>query len=226
LNINGRGNPKLIGFGHSKESRLECQNAVISEGSLEIQSGTAVEALTNTTVVTWQDKIVVTSNLATPTYQPTGTAGAEIGFAYILNNDDSLGTEFEQMTGSVTTGHFTYNAGTNILTFYAGDIPTGTTICIFYHPTVTSAKKFTNKVDVFAKNVKVIADGLFRDICTGEDYKGQLIFYKAKTSEEYNLEINADGEPAVTNLSFEALKACGNNNVLWDLIIFDSADVT
>lgn len=221
----GRGNPKIIGFGHSKSSMLECQNAIITEGALGIQTGSGVEELSSTTDVKFSEILTVTTNSATTTYTATGVAGAEIGYVYKLNDDGSIGAKIEQ-GAAVATGTFTYTPLSKTLTFE--DTPAqyadGTKIVVFYNPTISDAKKVTNRTDVFAKNVMVRANGLFRDVCNGKDYAGQLIFYKAKTSEEYNIELSADGEPAVHNISWEALKSC-TDNILWDLIIYNPEDI-
>jgi hypothetical protein len=219
----GRGNPKIIGFGHSKESTLTCGSAVISDGLFGIQTGTKMASLTSTTLIQYPDTLVVTDETVDTTYTAIGTAGSEIGFAYLINADGSLGTVFEQ-AGAVSAGHFTYTPGTKALLFNAGDVVDGAKIMVFYYPTASTAKQITNKTDKFAANVKIVADGRFRDTCTGEDYLAQLIYYKAKTSEEYAFDLAADGAPAVHNIKFEALKQCGSTT-LWDLFIYDSADL-
>jgi hypothetical protein len=223
--MGGRGNPKLIGFGHSKTSNLNTQNALITDGVLGFQSGTAMSTLTSTTVITYTDILTVGTNAATTTYTATGSVGAEIGFVYKLNSDGSLGTKYTQGATASGTGIFAYTFGTKALAFYSGDLASGDRIVCFYKPTIASAKKFTNATNVFAKNVKVIADGLFRNTCTGVDYAGQLVFYKAKASDGYSFTVTANGEPAVQSINFEALQSC-SADTLWDLFVWDTTQVT
>ena len=45
----GVGNPKIIGFSHSKESTLEVESAVITGGALGIQTGSGLIDLTSAT---------------------------------------------------------------------------------------------------------------------------------------------------------------------------------
>lgn len=220
----GKGNPKIIGFGHSKESMLECGSAVISDGLLGVQSGSDVTTETNATAVQYQEVLTVTSDAATSTYTATGTAGEEIGYVYVVNSDGSLGAQLTQ-AGAVAAGEFTYTAGTKAFAFDTAELADGTKIMVFYYPTVASAKRVQNVTSEFAKNVKVVANGRFRDTCTGKDYNAQLVFHKAKTSEEYSFDLAADGEPVVQNVSFEALKSCDSDN-LWDLYIYDTEDLS
>jgi len=220
----GRGNPKIIGFGHSKTSTLSTQNAVIIAGALAIQTGTDMETVTSSTAVTFTDILTVTDDAATTTFTATGTTGAEIGFAYVLNDDGTLGTMYTQ-AATVATGKFTYTTGTKKITFNTDEVTDSTKIIVFYKPTLASGLHIVNETDAFAKNVKIIADGLFRDTCSSVDYAGQLIFDKAKTQEGYTFTLTASGDPAVQDLKFEALKSCTANK-LWDLYIYSEDDLS
>lgn len=228
-----RGGAKIIGFGAQKESMLDIQSAVLSDGLFEIQTGTDVENLTNTTEVLFTDLgtdgsgLVVTSDATATQYVATGTANEEIFGVYVLNSDGSLGTRVTTQVAVAPTAdtEFQYNSGTKALTFNTGFLNDGDKVAVLYYPTAASAKKFVNRVDVFSKNVKMVADGLFRNTCTGKDYWGQLVFEKAKAGEEYSFDLTETGEPAVHNLSLKALKACGGKE-LWVLYLLDEADLT
>ena len=73
-------------------------------------------------------------------------------------------------------------------------------------------------------NVRLHCKTLFRDTCTGKDYVGVLVIYKAKAGEEWGFELSADGEPAVHSITFEALKSC-ESPVLWDIFLYDTEDI-
>ena len=221
----GVGNPKIIGFSHSKESSLAIGSAVITDGALEIQTGENVVTITSSTSAPFDEILTVTTaDQVLTTYAATGTTNDEIGFVYILNNDGTIGTTLEQAT-SATTGKFAYATATKTITFATSGAPVGTRILVIYYPTITDVKQIHNATNAFAKNVRLHAKTLFRDTCTGVDYFGVIIYYKAKASEEYSLDISADGEPAVHNITFEALKACGQET-LWDIYIYDSGSIT
>lgn len=222
----GVGNPKIIGFSHSKESTLEIENAVITDGAIAIQTGQDVKVLTNTTLIPFDEVLTVTTaDTVTTTYTATGTAGSEIQFAYILNQDGTIGQTLTQTTGEASTGQFSYASATGVITFSTGEAPVGSQVLVIYYPQIGSAKQITNSTEVFAKNVRLHCKTLFRDTCTGKDYVGVLVIYKAKAGEEWSLELSADGDPAVHNINFEALKSC-QSPTLWDIFLYDTDDIT
>lgn len=222
----GVGNPKIIGFSHSKESQLSIESAVITEGAIGMQTGSGVVALTDTQDIPFDEVLVASAKAdeVNTTYTANGTAGSEIGFAYLLNEDGTVAKKFTQ-AGAVAEGKFTYASATKTLAFNAGEVPQGSKVLVIYHPAISSAKKISNSTEVFAKNVRLHCKTLFRDTCSGKDYVGMLVIYKAKAGEEWSIDLSADGDPAVHAISFEALKSC-ESPVLWDIFIYDTDDIT
>lgn len=222
----GVGNPKIIGFSHSKESTLSIENAVITDGAMGIQTGSGVVTLTATQDIPFDEVLVASAKAdeVNTTYTAKGTAGSEIGFAYLLNEDGTVAKKFTQ-AGAVAEGKFTYASATKTLAFNAGEVPQGSKVLVIYHPSISSAKKISNSTEVFAKNVRLHCKTLFRDTCSGKDYVGMLVIYKAKAGEEWSIDLSADGDPAVHAISFEALKSC-ESPVLWDIFIYDTDDIT
>lgn len=219
----GVGNPKIIGFSHSKESQLSIESAVITEGAIGIQTGSGVKALTDTQDIPFDEVLTVTADTAITTYTATGEAGEEIGFAYVLNDDGTVAKKLAQ-AGAADTGKFAYTSAEKKLAFKSGDVPAGSKVLVIYKPKISSAKQITNSTETFAKNVRLNCKTLFRDTCSGKDYVGVLVIYKAKAGEEWSLELAADGDPAVHSITFEALKSC-ESPVLWDIFIYDTADI-
>lgn len=222
----GPGNPKIIGFDHSKMSKFAISSALFDSAVIGTIQGATPVTGTNTNLV-WTDTLTVTTSAtptATTTYTPLGTAGSEVQFAYVLNTDGSLGTQYTQMVGTATTGKFSVSGGT--ITFAFADaalLPTGTQIVVFYKATAGSdSVTISSYTDVFAKNVKLVANSLVRDTCTGVDYKAQIIYNKCKISNTFNLAVTADGDPAVQDFEAEALKSCGSTK-LWDMIVYTTA---
>ena len=220
----GVGNPKIIGFSHSKESQLSIESAVITEGAIGIQTGSGVKALSNTALIPFDEVLVATSDGVTTSYTASGTAGSEIGFAYVLNEDGTVAKKLEQAEAA-SAGKFAYASAGKKITFNAGEVPDGSKVLVIYHPVIKAAKQITNSTETFAKNVRLNCKTLFRDTCSGKDYVGVLVIYKAKAGEEWSLELAADGDPAVHSITFEALKSC-ESPVLWDIFIYDTADIT
>jgi len=222
----GPGNPKLLGFDHSKMASFAIKSAYFSSNVMGAQLGATPVTGTNANLV-WTDTLTVTTSAtptATATYTPVGTAGSEIKYAYVLNTDGSLGTQYTQMVGTATTGKFSVSGKTITFAFAdAGALPTGTQIAVFYNATAASdTVTVSSYTDLFAKNVKVVLNSLVRDLCTGLDYKAQIILYKAKASNNFTFTLTADGGPSVQDMELEALKSCSSTK-LWDLIVYTTA---
>ena len=224
----GVGNPKIIGFSHSKESTLEVESAVITGGALGIQTGSGLIDLTESKDIPFDEVVIAASGdpgtEATTTYTATGVTGKEIGFAYVLNTDGTVKKTLTQDT-SATAGKFAYATAGKKLTFAEGDVAVGDKVLVVYYPTAATAYQISNSTEVFAQNVRLHCKTMFRDTCTGKDYVGVLVMYKAKAGEEWSLELSADGDPAVHAISFEALKSC-ESPVLWDIFIYDTDDLS
>lgn len=221
----GTGNPKLIGFGHSKESNLTATSATISDGSWGIQTGSGVTNLTNTKNIQYSDTLTcATADEVVTAFTATGTAGNEILWAYKINANGGIIKKYKQAATATTDTDFAYSSADKKLTFQTGEIAIGDRVQVFYYPNVKEARLITNATDKFSMNVKAIAESEFLDVCTGKSYIGQLIYYKAKVGEETTFDLAADGDAAVQSLSFEALQSCESPK-LWDIFIFDSEDI-
>ena len=216
----GAGNPHIVGFDHSKMARIEASDAIYNLPTMGVQLGTTPVTGANTDFV-YEDKIYVATNAALTTYTALGTVGSEIKFVYELNTDGSLGTSYTQ-GAVVSSGVFTYTPGTKTITFDAAEIADDTQIIVYYNCTTdVTAKTLTNYTNVFSEHVKMVANGLVKDICTKEDYLCEIIFYNAKVSGNFDMALAADGEVATQNISFEALSSCSSDK-LWDIIIADT----
>lgn len=221
----GVGNPKIAGFSHSNTAMLTATNALINFGASSLVLG-ATPIIGSTTKYVYTDVISpagATPTTANTTYTAIGTAGSEIKFVYIQNSDGTLGTKLTQ-NGTVSAGKFTYTAGTKTLTFNSGDIPTGSKIVCFYNATLgSSSRTITKTTDLIPKQVKIVADTLVKDTCTGVEYGAQVTIWNAQTSPNMEMALSADGEPAVQGIEFEGLKNCLTND-LATMVVFDSSE--
>lgn len=146
----GAGNPKIIGFDHSKMAKFAIQNALFDSAVIGTINGATPVTGTNTNLV-WTDTLTVTSNTTTSTYTALGTAGSEVKYAYLLNTDGSLGTQFTQ-DAAPAAGKFSYNAGTKAITFNTGEVTDGSQIVVFYTATAGSdTVTVSSYTDLFAK---------------------------------------------------------------------------
>jgi hypothetical protein len=217
----GGGNAKIVAFDHSKTASMDCEDALLDFGVVGAILGSTPIVGSNTDLVV-TDIVTASTGYCSSTYTALGTVGSQIKYCFKLNSDGSLGQMFTQDSTASASGKFAYTVGTKKLAFFAGDVTLGDQIVMFYNATAGSdtitLESFT---DVFSKSIKLIANGLVRNICTDLDYKFQLIFYKAKLSNDISLETKSDGSPAVQKFMAEALKSCGTTN-LFDMIVYDT----
>lgn len=217
----GKGNPKLVGFDHSKTAKFTIGSAMFLSDLWEVQSGTAPVTGSNTNYVK-TETLTVSSNTLTLSATPLGTAGSELGYVYIVATDGSLSTQLEQ-DSIVSSGKFTVSGKT--VTLNTGDYADGVSVFVKYNATTASDTiTYSNYCNVFSKNVKLVADTVVKN-CQGVEYAAQLIFYNAKVDNNFSFDLTADGEPAVMNFEVEALKTCTSEK-LWDLIVYNSSTVT
>ena len=223
--MGGAGNAYITAHSHSKRMTGEASAAVFYNDVIGYITGT--DTVTGATTYPWFEVLTVGTNAATTTYTATGTAGAEIGTIYVYNTDGSFGTAYQQMTGTVTTGKFTYTSGTKAIAFFSGDLPAGTQIAVAYNVTTSAtATTVTNNTNAFSKIVKIELVSLVQDACTGIEYPATITIPKAKLKGEFAMDLAADGDPAVFNLSFEALKASCTNPELWDLKVIETSGLS
>lgn len=220
----GVGNPKIVSFGHSAMAKLTATNALIDFNTNGIVMG-AVPTIGTSTKYVHTDFMTAGTNTATTQYTALGTVGAEIKYVYTLNADGSLGTKYTQ-NATATTGKFAYAFATKTITFFTGEVPVGTKLVAFYNCTLgLTTRTIAKKTDVFPKQVKLVADTLFKDTCTGVEYGGQVIIWNAMPSQTLEFALSADGEPAVQAVEFEALKNCLSNDLV-TMMVFDQTETT
>lgn len=215
---------RIASFDHSKTAMLSGASALISDELLALQTGEDVKNLSASTLFEYEDTLTITSNVATTTYTATGTAGAEVGFAYILDaNGSSLATLTQDAAATPTK--FTYTSGTKALTFFAGAYPDGTKVRVVYHPTASSLKKVQSGSQTFAKTVRIVADCKLKDACNDKIIFGQLKADKGKISGAFEWSLTDGGEATVHNFECEFLESC-DDDILWELLIVDPDDLS
>lgn len=211
--ITGRGGRKIGSLKKNKGVTVSATNGVLVGGALAAQTGSTVEH--GKFKVRKPEIVVVKSNKATLTGTPVGTTGAEIGYAYIKNPSGSLGKSYEQNATADATGQFTYSD--KELTFFAGDIPDGTEIAVFYDEEVTAAK-ISNDSEHYSKVLKMYIDVTCQDVCDNV-YHGQFIINRADFNGEF--ELSMGGDPTVHAIEAESLAGgCSGSTALWDFIVY------
>lgn len=213
VDITGRGGRKIGSLKKNKAVTITATNGVLVGGALAAQTGTQVEQ--GSFKVRKTEVVVVNSKKATLTGTPVGTAGAEIGYAYLKNTNGSLGKKFEQDATASATGKFAY--GSKEITFFEGDIVDGSEVVLFYDEEVISAK-ISNNSETYSKTLKMFVDVTAQDNCDNQ-YHGQFIINRADFSGEFD--ISMGGDPTVHAIEAESLAGgCSGSTNLWDFIIY------
>ena len=108
----GAGNVYIgTGFGHSRRSTLTVESATFNTEVMAIQNGT--EIATGSHELTAYDVLEVgadaTENGVKTKHTAIGTANAEIGYVYLLNEDGTYGKTLEQ-AAAAASGKFKYES--------------------------------------------------------------------------------------------------------------------
>lgn len=214
----------IASIDHSKSCTLAGSSSVIDEALLSLQVGSNIQVLTNTTEIRIQETIVTTvANQATITYTATGTAGATIKYADLVDSDGTIIKSFVEMTGTATTGKFT--VASKVLTFFAGEVPIGSRIRVSYYPTVASARKIQNLATNLSAVVRAEIEVSFMDACTSQERKGLIVLPKAKFSGAFDWATAEAGDFATHAFELTSLKTCDTEK-LWDMYTFDGTAIT
>lgn len=213
VDITGKGGRKISSLKRNKAVTVSATNGLIVGGALAAQTGSDVE--TGSFKVRKTEILTVTDNSATITGTPVGTTGAEIGYAYKVNANGSLGQKFEQDATASATGKFAYT--TKKITFFEGDLEDGSQVAVFYDEEVQSAK-ISNDSEKYSKVLKMYVDVTLQDNCDNL-FHGQFIIRRADFSGEFDLTFGAD--PSVHAIEAESLAGgCTGSTNLWDLIVY------
>lgn len=221
----GAGNAYITAHSHSKRLTGTSTAATFYNDLLALINGTSV-VTGATPIIPISEVKTVNSNSTNTSYTAIGTTGAEITAIYVYNSDGSFGTEYIQ-DASTSSGKFTYTPVTKTLTFNSGDISDGTEIIIFYNVNGgASTHTITSNVNEFSKIVKIELYSLVQDSCSGNEYEAIITVPKAKLDGKITINTGADKEPATLNTSFEALKSSCTSSKLWDMKIYDTAELS
>jgi hypothetical protein len=220
----GAGNAYITAHSHSKRLTGTSTASTFYNDMFALLNGT--DTVTGATTIPHSEELTVNTDSATTTYIAVGTVGAEITAVYKYNADGSFGEELIQ-AATVAAGKFTYTSATKLLTFNADELADGSKIIVFYNVTSgASSHTITSNVNEFSKIVKIELFSLVQDACTGVEYPAIIVIPKAKLDGKITMNVGADKEPATMNTSFEALRAGCTSAKLWDLIIYDSEELS
>ena len=222
--MGGAGNPYISAFSHSKRVTGTTTAGVFDNRILALITGSDVTEGAVTVPLPYED-VKITSDTALTTYTAIGETGSEILKVEILGAS-GVEEELTQAAIAATGTSFEYDTGTKTLTFFAGDYADGTVARVYYDITTGAlAQSITNKSDVESSTVRLEMKSLVKD-CNDNEYMAVLIVYKAKLTGNWTLGTGAADDPAVLDMSFEAMKKNCAETDFWNLVVYDGSEVS
>ena len=216
LDINGRLGKLLMSIKRNKSLNINITNGMLNGGLLASQMGSEVE--TGEFEVMMTGSAVVNTNTATIEETITGTPGYEIGTIYV-ETGANLGKVLKQVgeEAELETGQFTFDPDLKTLTFFAGDVPDGSTVTYDYTKTVSGQRIRDNSED-YAGVVELRVDATVKDLCDGM-YHAQIIARRYEVSGTFTWSFNDSA--MAHDLSGRCMAAaCTGGEEYVDIIVF------
>lgn len=208
----GRGNARLIGFSSTRAAKITMQDAIFDNEALAMLTGN--DLINGTKIVDKQEILQTTSQKLTLSKTPVGAITTIVK----LNPDGTHGEEFT--LGVPASNPKEYSVSAKVLTFNTA-VTDGTKFKIYYKiETASDAKTVKVTSDAFGKTFRVTLDVLVVDEYTKKLFEGQIRIPNAKFEDNFNLALDAAGDPAVLDLNLEILKDPTSTD-MWELVIYD-----
>jgi hypothetical protein len=170
----GQGNNRLLSWNYGRTATLTMQDALLSDVSLSLLSGNAVQ--TSNVQLVGREVLVVSASPFKVTLAQTPDANSVTVYKMVGSIMDT-----EVTGGTVSAKDVTFTTG----------VAQGDKVMVFYTYTlVTGASKITFSGDAFPSTYKVVGDTIVR----GEDgvnRKMQFIIPKAKLKTDFTLTMDA-----------------------------------
>ncbi len=148
-------------------------------------------------------------------YVPTGTAGAEVKYVKVINENNTFGEQYE-VSSVQGDGKFTIDAASKTLTLPAG---TEGRVFVQYERESATAVKVTKHTDGFPEVRTLLIHAIFHDPCnTNLIYAGVIVVPRAQINpESVDLNLTPDGKHSA---EYKLQKPyCDENARLFDIII-------
>lgn len=165
------------GFAHSKRATMTIESATFDTDVLAVQNGT--EVYQGSTEITKYEAFQVTNaESITTKFTAIGTAGAEIGYVYKLDNSGTIIAQFTQTEVPAAEGDFAYASDTKTLTFFASDpnkpVVGDTLAMVYTFKSADNAKRVDINAGGIPPTVTLTLDGFAKDTCTGQLFPCQI----------------------------------------------------
>jgi len=218
--VTGRNGRLLNIIKRNKSITISGQNGVVNSGLMEAQTGSEFKHdAAGAIEVEWSEFVTVDAeHKATTEFKATGTAGAEIMDAYIVENN--IATTKLVQADAAAAGKFAYDPATKTLTFHT-DVAKDTMVVVWYKRKLASADYLDNLSDSYAKDVMAYANVQVEDKCANV-YHGQIYIPRCAFIGNFTLE----GSDSQATHSFEARAIasgkCGktDDGLYYRLVVF------
>jgi hypothetical protein len=206
----GQGNGKLMSWDYGRSATLNLQDALLSDNSLALLSGSAVKS-TNVDVV-GRETLAIVDNAGSK--EVTLAEAPKEGTVVVYAIENGLITK--EITAT-NTGNVVKLTGTNPAP------QAGQSVMVFYTYTATSgANKVTFSANAFPATYKVVGDTVVRGE-DGLDRKMQFVIPRAKLQTTFSLTMDAENVSTFDfNLDAMVSRSSNGEPVLYEVIRIDN----
>lgn len=202
----GHGNGKLIGWDYNKEITLTLQDALFTPASLSATFGSYEgndfrKGVKDVKVLTRTEKVPAKRSFIVPAGNSNGVpTEAETGPQAVYINPDTMEPYAD---GTPIAEGEEYIKWTRSVAYEGGSL----------------GKKIEISADKFPGTYKIVGDTFIKNKDTGNEERFQFVINQAKMGANQSIELSADGDPAVFDMTIEVLRP--DNGIMMELIQYD-----
>lgn len=223
-NITGKGGRVLKTIKKNKAVTVKGTSAYLSGGLMKAQTGGTITTGANINVKHVFDFTAPDSGTTVALDKtPVGVSGSEVGYIYVITDNNDLGTRYEQATVAAAT-KFSVSGTTLSLPVSSGTgvIPAGTKCRCFFMIAVDGTK-VTNPSDKYSDTLATYID------CTGTDICDNTFFcqiYIPRGEFTGNFELALGGDQTVEAFELQSVldKCSGAAGNLWEFYAWTEPD--
>lgn len=205
-------------FYKAQKGNFDFSNSFFSLDLAASQYGSKKLVATDSQKITMPVSEVITigsDHTAVLKYTPVGTAGAEVKYVKVINDNNTFGETYE-VSATAGEGKFTINAATKTIT-----LPEGVTGKVFvnYEKETSTAAQITKVADSTPMVKTLLIHAIFHDICnTNVVYAGIIRCPRAQIDpSSTEISLSPDGKHAASYILQKDY--CDDNGTLFDIII-------
>lgn len=209
----GQGNGLLMNWELNRRARLQCQNALLSPKAVAMQAGTELR----------KDPVPlyrVDKNLV-------ARAGSDVGKTKVTLSKEPIDGSIKAFLASDDCGTelaFTTDAGKKSLEFDSADVAENEQVVVYYQ---FMSSGNVQVVSVASDKFGGVYEAVGHTLVQNEDRKFdafQIHFYRAKIVSNFNIQMQADGDPAVFDFNFELQQVGPNDKRIYDMIRYEDKE--